>query len=172
MYRYKYPVTPSYVTTSHLWLLVFGIPLAVFFADFCQTKNKSELSKSLLCMTLCYGINGFLTCFFKVMVGRPRPDFFYRCFPDGIGTDPLKCTGAERSVMDGRKSFPSGHASFAFASMVLATMYLARRLNIFQRENRGDSLKLCFSLSPIFLAAVVAISRTCDYHHHWEGNIF
>lgn len=165
---YRYPVRKSYVPNSYLWLLVFGIPLLIFVIDYMQTKNRHRLCQALLCMTLNYGLNGFLTCFFKVIVGRPRPDFFYRCFPDGKGDDPLQCSGSFRSVMDGRKSFPSGHSSFAFASMVLSSLYLAKMLHTF-KNHRGDSTKFCLCLAPLLIASVVAISRTCDYHHHWQG---
>lgn len=133
------------------------------------TKDRIELTRSLLCLTLNFGLNGFLTCFLKVVVGRPRPSFFYRCFPDGKGTDLKNCTGAHGVVMDGRKSFPSGHASFAFASMVFSTLYLIRKLRVFDPANRGNSLRFIASFSPLLIAASIAISRTCDYHHHWQG---
>lgn len=104
-----------------------------------------------------------------IIPGRPRPDFFYRCFPDGkMNSDPnnLTCTNPNiADVIQGRKSFPSGHASFAFMSFGFIAFYLMGKLKVFASEGRGNGSRILICLSPLVVAALVAISRTCDYHH-------
>lgn len=152
-----------------LWCIVFFVPSVFIFFEYMNNKNKLELKETLLSLTLNYGLTGNITQFLKIIVGRPRPDFFYRCFPSGIGSDFTHCTGDKKSVMDGRKSFPSGHSAFAFSSMFFVSLYLAGKLKIFNDGGRGISWRFCVCIIPIIAAAAIAISRTCDYHHHWQG---
>jgi diacylglycerol diphosphate phosphatase / phosphatidate phosphatase len=87
---------------------------------------------------------------YMVILGRLRPDFLDRC-----QWDPLQhaCTGfvgglfftessltkhrVANKILDGRKSFPSGHSSSAFVGMTFVVLFLA-----------GKTAGLCFSVSP------------------------
>jgi membrane-associated phospholipid phosphatase len=50
-----------------------------------------------------------------LFISRPRPDFLARCFPDGDIDDSMVCKGNEKDVIDGYKSFPSGHSACKYA---------------------------------------------------------
>jgi diacylglycerol diphosphate phosphatase / phosphatidate phosphatase len=91
----------------------------------------------------------------KITVGRPRPDFFYRCFPDGVMNSEMICTGEYWKVQDGRKSFPSGHSSFSFATMGFLSFYLMGKLKIFSDEGRGKSVRLIICFIPMIVAMLV-----------------
>lgn len=58
--------------------------------------------------------------------------------------------------------------SAAFVSMCFVALYLMGKLHVFTDRVRGQSWRLIVSITPLLLATLVAVSRTCDYRHHWQ----
>ncbi|XP_052757311.1 phospholipid phosphatase 5 isoform X1 [Galleria mellonella] len=165
--EYKYPRRESYVPSGALWAIVLSVPFTLSLLAWAVCNDCNDALEILLAWSLALGINGVLTDSVKLIAGRPRPDFFYRCFPDGVERPDLQCTGDPLDIMEGRKSFPSGHSSLSFCSLGVAAAWACGRLRALGRR-RGSSARLLASLAPLALAAAVALSRTCDYHHHWQ----
>ena len=54
--------------------------------------------------------------------------------------------------------------------MGFVALFLAGKLGVFNSRGRGQSWRLLTVLTPLMFSLMIAISRTCDYHHHWQGN--
>ncbi|KAJ8686984.1 hypothetical protein QAD02_022778 [Eretmocerus hayati] len=172
LWLYKNPRVDSYISASVLWTVIILVPLAVITSILFFRKEKDDFSQAVLSFTLSLGFTGVLTNILKIIVGRPRPDFFYRCFPDGQINFEFECTGDPTVIKDGRKSFPSGHSSLAFSSFGFVALYLAGKLHTFSWNGKGQSWKLFLFVLPLSTALAIAVSRTCDYHHHWQDVTF
>ncbi|EIW51708.1 acid phosphatase/Vanadium-dependent haloperoxidase [Trametes versicolor FP-101664 SS1] len=133
-----------------------------------------DLHTSWLGLLLSLTITGSITQFVKITVGRPRPDLIARCIPIAGSVDPplglstvAICTQTDKHMLqDGWRSFPSGHSSLTFAGLGFLSFYLAGKLHLF--DMRGHTVKAWLALAPLAGAAMVAISRTMDYRHHWQ----
>eukprot|EP00850_Spirogloea_muscicola_P005387 SM000024S07849 [mRNA] locus=s24:875423:876485:- [translate_table: standard] len=75
------------------------------------------------------------------------------------------CSGKPSVVREGRRSFPSGHSSWAFAGLGFLSLYLASKLYLNSRK--GFVYKSVLVLLPLLGALAVGISRIDDYWHHW-----
>lgn len=45
------------------------------------------------------------------------------------------------------------------------------KLHVFTERGRGQTWRLIIALIPLMLATLVAVSRTADYHHHYQDVI-
>lgn len=99
-------------------------------------------------------------------MGRLRPDFLKRCIPVTDSLKNIVCSGDKKIVMEGRRSFPSGHSSSTFGGMGFIALFFTNHFSVF--DGSGRIYKFLIFLIPILIASLVAISRIVDYRHHWE----
>ncbi|XP_038710896.1 lipid phosphate phosphatase 2-like isoform X2 [Tripterygium wilfordii] len=167
----KYPLQDNTVPFWAVPIVAIVLPFAVIIFYYFIRRDVYDLHHALLGLLFSVLITGVITDAIKDAVGRPRPDFFWRCFPDGKGVfDPITknvmCTGDKSVIKEGHKSFPSGHTSWSFAGLGFLSWYLSGKIRAF--DHRGHVAKLCYVLLPLLLAALVAVSRVDDYWHHWQ----
>ncbi|XP_068636560.1 lipid phosphate phosphatase 2-like isoform X2 [Aristolochia californica] len=158
----KYPLKGNTVPFWAVPMIALLLPFAVFIAFYVYRSDVYDLHHAIL---------GVITDSIKDAVGRPRPDFFWRCFPDGKAvyhnvTGNVICHGDESVIKEGHKSFPSGHTSWCFAGLAFLALYLSGKIRAFDR--RGHVAKLCIVFLPLLIASLVGVSRVDDYWHHWQ----
>ncbi|XP_048228534.1 lipid phosphate phosphatase 1 isoform X2 [Ricinus communis] len=166
----KYPFQDNTVPTWSVPLYAVLLPIAIFLFFYMRRRDVYDLHHSILGLLFSVLITAVITDTIKNAVGRPRPNFFWRCFPDGkefydqLGD--VICHGKDSDIKEGHKSFPSGHTSWSFAGLGFLTLYLSGKIKAFDR--RGHVAKLCLLILPLLAAALVGISRVDDYWHHWQ----
>jgi len=158
------------------WSLALFVPMVFFFLFGILKGSAIDIHHSFLGLWTARGFNGLITEALKNRVGRLRPDFLSRCKWKNSAE---ACTGKLDDILDGRRSFPSGHSSTVFCGMTFLALWLAATTGAFAfsraaqpRSFLGSRLaRQCFTLSPIAFATWVAVSRLEDYRHHKEDVI-
>ncbi|KAG6650041.1 lipid phosphate phosphatase 2-like [Carya illinoinensis] len=168
----RYPLKDN--STVPFWAVpIIGIllPFAVILIYYFIRRDVFDLHQATLGLLFSILITAVITDAIKDGVGRPRPDFFWRCFPDGKVvfeqvTRNVMCTGDKSVIKQGHKSFPSGHTSWSFAGLGFLAWYLSGKIRAF--DHGGHVAKLCIVFLPILAASLVGVSRVDDYRHHWQ----
>ena len=163
----SYPHTPSnsaHVPVSHLYLFAFAVPLVAVVALSARGRAHA-VAEAVLGLLSSLAVALVAVCIIKSAVGRLRPDFLARCQPAADG----RCTGDAHVVMEGRKSFPSGHTALSFAGLGYLSLFVAARLLHARRLVwTGRLWKLSVAATPWTIALLIGLSRIADYWHHWS----
>ncbi|MBA0787276.1 hypothetical protein Gotri_027135 [Gossypium trilobum] len=166
----KFPFHGNTVPVLVVPVIAVLVPFIIFGVYYYLRKDIYDFHHAILGILYSVLLSGVITDSIKDAVGRPRPNFFFRCFPDGKAvfdqvTGDVICHGDAKIVKEGYKSFPSGHTSWSFAGLCFLSLYLSGKLRAFNRG--GNVSKLCIVIFPVLAAVLVGISRVDDYWHHW-----
>ncbi|KAJ1821242.1 hypothetical protein GGH91_002242 [Coemansia sp. RSA 2671] len=173
-YPHKADSVPFYAAV----LLSFAFPLVVIlFWTTVIRRSFHDMNSGVLGLCLTLVLNMMITNTIKNLAGRHRPDFIARCNLDTQNAESLEpfigllttsvCRQTDKKYFwDGMRSFPSGHASFAFAGLTYISLWLGGHVHISDR--RGRAYKSFVALVPMLTAMLIGVSRTKDYRHHWQ----
>ena len=112
----SYPLKDNTIPFWAVPIIAILLPLVIFLIYYFIRKDVYDFHHAILGLLYSVLITAVITDAIKDGVGRPRPDFFWRCFPNGKGvfdqvTTDVRCTGDKSVIKEGHKSFPSGHTS-------------------------------------------------------------
>merc|ERR1719317_1162747 len=117
----NHPLLASTVSTAMLAfiiLTVFAILLCYRALDL--PTRWCGISAMMRELVWSVGLNGVLTNFAKMYVGRPRPNFFELCAWDGT-----ECTTKDK---DAYRSFPSGHSTMVMSTFGLICIHFVENV--------------------------------------------
>ncbi|OSX72887.1 hypothetical protein BU14_0397s0012 [Porphyra umbilicalis] len=179
------PLLPDLVPSFPVLIASYAIPVSVVFLTEMVLFRRSRTHKPLmplpellLALFEANGLTVLVTDILKSAAGRPRPHFAAVCgsYLASPPAAPFTCAGAQLAVDEARRSFPSGHSSLSMSAGVFTACYLAA---VLRRGGGGGGgggsgggrWRVWMGLvvaAPLLVAALVAVSRTVDYHHHWS----
>ncbi|XP_018719975.2 putative lipid phosphate phosphatase 3, chloroplastic [Eucalyptus grandis] len=169
MYPLKSDTVPFWAVLIYALLL----PMVIFVVMYLRKRDIYDLHHAVLGLWYSTTFTAVITDAIKLAVGWPRPDFFWRCFPDGKDVydqwGNVICHGKRNVIDDGHKSFPSGHTSWSFAGLGFLSLYLAGKIKAF--DHKGHVAKLCIVIFPLLVASLVGVSRLDDHRHHRQDVI-
>ncbi|XP_061536147.1 phospholipid phosphatase 3-like [Phycodurus eques] len=151
--------------------------LGVSTKSFVRNKYVSCLYKEFGAFLFGCFVGQSLTNTAKLSVGRLRPHFLSVC---GVTYTSLNCTEGtylesvscpstdHRSIEEARKSFFSGHASFAMYTMLYLAFYLQARLT----WRKARLLRPVLQFFLFLLAIYTGLTRVTDNRHHPSDVVF
>ena len=181
------------VSVGMLAGLAVGVPITCVGIGHVVRAYTSKASRRALVLSLAWTLLSFaqaviltlaITDTIKNAFARHRPSFLARCDYAGYRAaavtqnftayyaattagqfgDLSRCIGPSVDIADGQRSFPSGHASMAFAGLMWLTLYLRLVADVSPHVHFSFEAILC--TSPLVLAMWVAITRVRDRAHN------
>jgi membrane-associated phospholipid phosphatase len=125
-----YPLIPDTVPTWAVVILIV-VPLPLLAAVLIWAKKQRSLLEFHAAFMVIFqgcAIQLFFVEVSKVVAGRYRPDFLSRC--TAISSAGVCESSNASQAADGRKSFPSGHASSSFFGVLAVAMSTKRVMAI------------------------------------------
>eukprot|EP01018_Ginkgo_biloba_P013727 Gb_24399 [translate_table: standard] len=87
-----FPLKENTVPFWAVPILAVIVPIIVIFIYYLHRRDVNDLHHAILGLLFSVCITAVITDAVKDAVGRPRPDFFWRCFPDGISVEGILST--------------------------------------------------------------------------------
>ncbi|EAY16247.1 PAP2 superfamily protein [Trichomonas vaginalis G3] len=154
----RYPYSGETLGIPIVALLIIILPCAVLGILTLAYPRRMELNLAGMSLAQSLCLTLLITEALKVTVARPRPNFFSYCQYD---QNAKKCTGPSSHKRDARLSFPSGHASNAFATGTWMCLFLGEFFH-----NSEEIWWIILRFIPIMIATFIAATRITDYMHH------
>lgn len=142
---------------------------------------RSRVAYLALAYIQCISLTGTITNIIKLVVRRPRPNFFMLCdymhirdnvtfylenTVSGAFGNYSNCFAELSNKNEAALSFPSGHSSFSFCAMLFLALYLRNLMKL--PAGQYFTVSSAIASSPLVLASWVAITRVRNRWHNYD----
>jgi len=152
---------PETISDTLLVILSIVLPILIQCLVAFTIGRARDVHRSICAYAFCIGSTLLITDFTKRYVGYLRPNTYGYC---GFDISTLECLN-ENEDMNWRLSFPSGHASIAFAGLTMLTLYLSFAISVRHKYQLLSKALSILALSPLLLACYISASRVVDNYH-------
>eukprot|EP01023_Acetabularia_acetabulum_P009795 TRINITY_DN14436_c0_g1_i1.p1 TRINITY_DN14436_c0_g1~~TRINITY_DN14436_c0_g1_i1.p1 ORF type:complete len:275 (+),score=27.42 TRINITY_DN14436_c0_g1_i1:202-1026(+) len=177
MQNYKYPYYKFQTVPAWALSIITLLPALLVFAIFRAFNqiNNTVFYRAVVGFFASFVFTVLATDCLKNLSGRPRPHYYYRCFPEGNATYAPYAANVvygypECSVDDAMRSFPSGHSSISMSGLGFLSLFLLDQLRAY--NGMGSVWKGTLVMVPILCSGLIAATRVRDYYHHWGDVLF
>lgn len=181
-----YPLRNEIIPIWAAALMASLIPILIFLVMQIRIRSFWDVNNATIGLLYSLITAAVFQVFLKWLIGGLRPHFLAVCDPDpaivnaaqgsgngfqGLMFDRSVCRGNRADVNDALESFPSGHATAAFAGFMFLYYYLNAKLKVWSNYHPA-MWKLLATYAPVLGATLIAGAMTIDEYHHWYDVLF
>lgn len=186
--QWAYPYRGWLMPARQAGTLSIGAPMLVYLAAAAlRLRDPWDASNAVLGTAWAALLGSLFQVVLKQLIGGFRPYFLAVCMPDpALAADPAHnmtglngvgfqrvmytteiCTQPDPWVLKNAvTSFPSGHATAAFAGFGFLFLWTHAKLKVWA-DHRPAFWKLALTLLPLLVAVTMSCALTVDAAHNW-----
>lgn len=159
-------------------VLAIPLPALVLLASQLWVRDVYDFIHSILGLGQALSMSFATTAFCWWSSGGLRPNFLQKCMPDPslpveylnntwpkviMYTSEICTTTDTATLLDGRRGWPSGHASTAIAAWLFIALYLYAKLKA--NDRYSHFWKIFIAFLPVIFAIWICLTRIVDHQH-------
>lgn len=166
-------------------MLACLVPIAVILLAQIRIRSFWDANNAIIGVVYSLILSTLFQVIIKMLIGGFRPYFLEVCRPDialaaannitklnGVGFSQIMytvdvCTNPDKAALKtAMTSFPSGHATSAFAGFVFLFLWMNAKLKVWS-NHRTSFYWLALIMAPLLGAVLLAGALSIHQDHHW-----
>lgn len=183
--EFSYPRRGWIISPALSGVLACLVPIAVILLAQIRIRSFWDANNAIIGVVYSLILSTLFQVIIKMLIGGFRPYFLEVCRPDislaaannitqlnGVGFRQIMytvdvCTNPDKAALKtAMTSFPSGHATSAFAGFVFLFLWMNAKLKVWS-NHRTSFYWLALIIAPLLGAVLLAGALSIHQDHHW-----